>query len=98
MNNNKIREIRVIRENPRFRRYPEYKESSVEWIGKIPVHWKVKRLKYVADLSMGQSPPSEEYNSDKLGYAFTSRQCRVWDASSNTENLLPNSKEIRDSR
>ena len=28
-----------IRENPRFRRYPEYKESDVEWIDEIPNHF-----------------------------------------------------------
>ena len=70
MNDNKIREIRLIRENPRFRRYPEYKESGVEWIGKIPGDWKVNRLKYIADLNMGQSPLSEEYNSDQIGTPF----------------------------
>ena len=70
MDDNKIREIRLIRENPRFRRYPEYKESGVEWIGKFPKNWEVKRLKYVADLNMGQSPPSEEYNSDQIGTPF----------------------------
>ena len=53
-----------------MKRYPEYKESSVEWIGEIPVHFEVKRLKYVVDLNMGQSPPSEEYNSDSLGTPF----------------------------
>ena len=53
-----------------MRRYPEYKECGVAWIGKIPVHFEVKRLKYVADLNMGQSPPSEEYNSDSLGAPF----------------------------
>ena len=46
MDANKIREIRLIRENPRFRRYPEYKESGVEWIGEIPKHWRKSRLKY----------------------------------------------------
>ena len=30
--------------------YPEYKESGVEWIGEIPAHWEVKRLKYVAEI------------------------------------------------
>ena len=53
-----------------MRRYPEYKESGVAWIGEIPAHFEVKRLKYVADLNMGQSPPSEEYNSDSLGTPF----------------------------
>ena len=53
-----------------MKHYLEYKESGVEWIGEIPVHLEVKRLKYVADLNMGQSPPSEEYNSDQLGTPF----------------------------
>ncbi len=50
--------------------YPKYKESGVECIGEIPRYWEVKRLKYIADLNMGQSPPSEEYNSDQLGTPF----------------------------
>jgi type I restriction enzyme S subunit len=32
----------------RFNRYPAYKDSGVEWLGEIPAHWEVKRLKYVA--------------------------------------------------
>jgi type I restriction enzyme S subunit len=32
----------------RFKPYPEYKDSGVKWLGEIPVHWEVKRLKYVA--------------------------------------------------
>ncbi|WP_332776495.1 restriction endonuclease subunit S [Polaromonas sp.] len=27
-------------------RYEKYKESGVEWLGEIPSHWEVKRLKY----------------------------------------------------
>ena len=29
-----------------MKRYPEYKESGVEWIAEIPRHWKKSRLKY----------------------------------------------------
>jgi type I restriction enzyme S subunit len=28
-----------------FPRYPKYKESGVEWLGKVPEHWAVRRLK-----------------------------------------------------
>jgi type I restriction enzyme, S subunit len=28
--------------------YPEYKETKVEWVGKLPSHWKVMPLKYAA--------------------------------------------------
>ena len=29
----------------RFRPYPAYKDSCVEWLGEIPVHWEVHRSK-----------------------------------------------------
>lgn len=29
-----------------FPRYPEYKGSGVEWLGEIPAHWAVRRLKH----------------------------------------------------
>ena len=60
MDANKIREIRIIRENPRFRRYPEYKESGVEWIGKIPAHWKIKKIKHVATFVSEKSTPETD--------------------------------------
>ena len=30
------------------RRYSTYKDSGVEWIGEIPEHWEVKKLKYIS--------------------------------------------------
>ena len=38
--------LRPVR--PRFKPYPAYKDSGVEWLGGIPAHWEVKRLKFVA--------------------------------------------------
>lgn len=46
------------------------KDSGVEWIGEIPSHWKIKRLKYVTDITMGQSPDSSDYNFEEYGYPF----------------------------
>ena len=37
-----------------MRNYPEYKDSGVEWIGEIPIHWKVLKVKQV-----GSSNPSK---------------------------------------
>src|SRR5690606_24818892 len=34
----------------RFRPYPEYRDSGVEWLGGIPVSWKVIKLKFATDL------------------------------------------------
>ena len=33
----------------RFKPYPVYKDSGVEWLGKIPAHWEVKRLRFVSE-------------------------------------------------
>ena len=32
----------------RWRTYPDYKDSGVEWLGEIPAHWQIKRLKHLA--------------------------------------------------
>jgi type I restriction enzyme S subunit len=32
----------------RFKPYPAYKDSGVEWLGEIPAGWIAKRLKFVA--------------------------------------------------
>lgn len=36
----------------RFKRYPAYKDSGVEWLGEIPAHWEVKRLKTLATVQL----------------------------------------------
>ncbi|EHL6350090.1 TPA: restriction endonuclease subunit S [Escherichia coli] len=33
-----------------YRAYPAYKDSGVEWIGQVPEHWKVARVKRLASL------------------------------------------------
>ena len=31
--------------------YPKYKPSGVEWLGEVPEHWEVKRLKYSTSIN-----------------------------------------------
>ncbi|WP_311950674.1 hypothetical protein [Halomonas piscis] len=33
-----------------FPAYPEYKDSGIEWLGEVPAHWVVRRLKHVLTL------------------------------------------------
>ena len=35
--------------------YPEYKDSGVEWLGKVPSHWEVKPLVYCANFRTGKA-------------------------------------------
>ncbi len=41
----------------RFRPYPSYKDSGVEWLGNIPEHWVVKVLKRVVECLDGRRVP-----------------------------------------
>jgi type I restriction enzyme S subunit len=31
--------------------YPEYKDSGVEWLGEVPSHWEVRRLRFLAEMN-----------------------------------------------
>ena len=47
-------------------RYDKYKDSGIAWIGEIPVHWEVKRLKNVSDFN----PQNDQSisNFSEVGY------------------------------
>lgn len=39
----------------KYQAYPEYKDSGVKWLGKIPSHWHVIPIKYLANLNPRKS-------------------------------------------
>lgn len=47
----------------KWKRYPIYKDSGVEWLGKIPAHWEVKRVKYISCIFIPQRN-KPELNTD----------------------------------
>lgn len=34
----------------RYQPYPEYRDSGVEWLGEVPGHWGVRKLKFMANI------------------------------------------------
>lgn len=49
-----------------MKKYEKYKDSGIEWIGEIPEHWEIVRLKYNFKFNTGFTPPSgkNEYYED----------------------------------
>ncbi|MEE6188154.1 restriction endonuclease subunit S [Niabella digestorum] len=48
-------------------RYPAYKDSGVEWIGEMPEHWEVRKLKYLGYLFSGLSnKKGEDFSKEYL--------------------------------
>jgi len=39
--------------------YPEYKDSGVPWLGKVPKHWGLLRLKYLFEVISGATPTGD---------------------------------------
>ena len=57
----------------RFKRYPAYKDSDVEWLGEIPAHWEVRKVKRLCLVRRGASPrPIDDpiYFDDEGEYAW----------------------------
>lgn len=42
-----------------FKPYPAYKDSSVGWLGDVPSHWEMKRIRVVAELNPSKSEISD---------------------------------------
>ena len=51
-----------------FPRYPKYKDSGVEWLGEVPEHWEVKRLRFVAQLNPSKSEVSQLERDTKVSF------------------------------
>ena len=51
--------------------YPTYKPSGLEWLGEVPEHWDVRRLKYTASINDESLPettdPDYEFNYIDIG-------------------------------
>jgi type I restriction enzyme S subunit len=43
----------------RYKAYPEYKDSGVEWLGKIPKNWSISKIKYIAPFQVGWTPSTK---------------------------------------
>ena len=47
------------------KRYDKYKDSGIAWIGEIPEHWEIRKLKNIFLLSTGTTP--KEYDKISEG-------------------------------
>jgi len=60
----------------RWKRYPRYKDSGIEWIGEIPEEWDVAKLKRVVNhVGRGISPKYAE----KSSIAVINQACIYWE-------------------
>jgi len=77
----------------RFRPYPDYKDSGVEWLGEVPVHWEIKKIKRLCLVRRGASPrPIEDpiYFDDEGEYSWV----RIADVTASVRYLLQTTQRL----
>lgn len=43
-----------------YKPYPAYKDSGVEWLGRVPEHWDTRRLGQVGTFSKGSGGSKQD--------------------------------------
>ncbi len=44
--------------------YPEYKDSGLPWLGQVPLHWEVRKVRQIGRLLKGVGGTKEDAVSD----------------------------------
>ena len=74
-----------IVDTERFKPYPDYTNSGVEWLGAIPAHWEVAPVYARFEVALGKMLDSKHIGGNSLGYYLRNVDVQ-WD-SVNTKDL-----------
>lgn len=75
--------------------YPEYKASCIDWLGQIPSHWKISRLKYIGEARNGLTYSPEDICEEDKG-VLVLRSSNIQNDSLSFENNVYVSKIVDD--
>ena len=50
-----------------MKKYPKMKDSGIKWIGDIPKHWKIKKLKFLGKFITGLTYSPEDVTENNNG-------------------------------
>ena len=56
----------TLREHNHLRPYAAYRDSGVDWLGKVPLHWTLKKWRYCCRVTQGQVPPDDVLYRDRI--------------------------------
>ena len=59
----------------KYKAYPQYKDSGVEWLGEIPYHWEMLQHKYIAYFTKGKNPTVLLDTPSKKSLPYLSMDC-----------------------
>ncbi len=62
----------------RYQKYPAYKDSGVEWIGEIPEHWEITKIRYYYDVQLGKMLQPESKTETDVEVKYLKAQHVQW--------------------
>lgn len=68
--------MEIVLTNPKVERYPTYKDSGVEWLGKIPAHWAAVSLGSLVELKSDKNHPDYDVLSVYREYGVILKDSR----------------------
>jgi len=51
----------------KYKPYPKYKDSGIQWIGEIPERWEIRKLKFYLKSEIGEKDLNKEYQYLEIG-------------------------------
>ncbi len=76
-------------------RYEKYKRTNIEWIGIIPEHWEVKKLKYIGESLIGITYSPDDISDEENGILVL-RSSNIQDGKLAFEDCVYVNKEIKE--
>lgn len=77
-----------------MKKYPAYKDSGIEWIGEIPEHWDIVKLKYLGEVILGLTYSPEDVVQDEKEGILVLRASNIQDGKLLLEDNVYVKKEI----
>ncbi len=60
----------------KYKLYPNYKDSGVEWLGDVPDGWNISKIKHLFNLGRGRVIAVEELEDDGVYPVYSSLMLR----------------------
>lgn len=62
-----------------YKPYPAYRDSGVEWIGKVPEHWTIRPVKYLYSARLGKMVQPQSKSDEDILVSYHRAQTVQWE-------------------
>ncbi|WP_060788808.1 restriction endonuclease subunit S [Geobacillus zalihae] len=87
--------MKDLKQIEQYTSYTKYKDSGIEWLGKIPEHWKVSRIEYVANKTLNSIDTKDMKGKELFYYDIPTVQSVNDGRLENGDNIESNKYKLK---